>query len=176
MVEIKKMEIKSAPTVAAVKKVAATPKKLIPRSAQKAAAQPAVQPVAPAAARPAKKVDVELEAINARNKKALSEALLKAQAVKITQPLGKPASAKPQKPAKALKAKKVKLVRDSFAMPETEYAMIAALKKRLAGFGKEVKKSELLRGGIANLTALSDAQLQAVMNRVERIKTGRPHK
>src|SRR5574343_621619 len=40
----------------------------------------------------------------------------------------------------------------------------------------EVKKSELLRGGIAVLAALNDAELKAVMGRIERIKTGRPAK
>ncbi len=176
MAEIKKTVAKTAPAPAALKKVATAPKKLIPRSAPTVAVKPAVQPATTVAAKPVKKVDVELEAINARNKKALSAALEKAQAVKITQPLSKPASTKLEKPAKAPKAKKVKLVRDSYAMPEAEYAQISVLKKRLAGLGKEVKKSELLRGGIANLTSLSDTQLQAVMGRVERIKTGRPNK
>ena len=82
-------------------------------------------------------------------------------------------AAKTEKPAKA---RKVKLVRDSYAMPETEYARIGELKKRLAALGNEVKKSELLRGGIAVLAALNDAELKAVMGRVERIKTGRPSK
>ena len=140
------------------------------------AAKPVAQAVGQTAPKPLRKVDAELEAINARNQKALSEALEKAQAVKITAPSSKPAPVKAQKPAKAPKAKKIKLVRDSYAMPDTEYALIGALKKRLAGLGNEVKKSELLRAGIANLTALSDAQLQALMNRVERIKTGRPNK
>ena len=61
-------------------------------------------------------------------------------------------------------------------MPEAEYALIAELKKRLTALGSEVKKSELLRGGIAVLAALNDAELKAVMGRVERIKTGRPAK
>jgi len=34
----------------------------------------------------------------------------------------------------------------------------------------------LLRGGIAVLAALNDAELKAVMARIERIKTGRPAK
>ena len=61
-------------------------------------------------------------------------------------------------------------------MPDTEYAQIGVLKKRLSGLGNDVKKSELLRGGIALLAALNDAELKAVMGRVERIKTGRPAK
>ena len=79
-------------------------------------------------------------------------------------------------PAKPAKARKVKLVRDSYAMPESEYAQIGALKKRLAALGNEVKKSELLRGGIVALVTLDDAALKEMMARVERIKTGRPAK
>lgn len=174
MAETKKNEVKVMPIVSATaKKTAPTPKKLIPRPAPRTAAKAPAQQVA---SKPPRKVDLELEAINARNQKALSEALAKAQAVKIPSPTSKPAPVRAEKPAKAPKAKKIKLVRDSYAMPETEYLLIGALKKRLAGLGNEVKKSELLRAGIANLTALSDAQLQAVIGRVERIKTGRPNK
>jgi len=169
------------------------PKKLVPRTAPKAEAKPAVQdpaaevqlatPVATAAAavkaKPVRKPTKVQETV-AKNQKVLADALVKAQAIKYDQPkVMKQAapvakqSAKPEKPAKA---KKIKLVRDSYAMPETEYARIGELKKRLVGLGAEVKKSELLRGGIAVLAALNDAELKAVMGRVERIKTGRPTK
>ena len=79
-------------------------------------------------------------------------------------------------PQQPVKAKKVKLVRDSYAMPEAEHQQIAVLKKRLAAKGVEVKKSELLRAGVAVLTALNDAELKSVMSHIERIKTGRPSK
>ena len=80
-----------------------------------------------------------------------------------------PASAKPVKV-------KLKLVRDSFTMPQTDFELIDVLKQRALGFRHPVKKSELLRGGIAVLAALNDAELKAVMARIERIKTGRPAK
>ncbi|PKO39413.1 MAG: hypothetical protein CVU31_17270 [Betaproteobacteria bacterium HGW-Betaproteobacteria-4] len=136
-------------------------------------AQPA--PVAPVAskARAARK-PTKVEETVAKHQKVLADALVKAQAIKYDQPkVMKQAVAKAAKPAKT---KKVKLVRDSYAMPDTEYAQIGALKKRLSGLGNDVKKSELLRGGIAVLAALNDAELKAVMGRVERIKTGRPAK
>lgn len=85
-------------------------------------------------------------------------------------------AAKPAKPEKVEKPRKPKLVRDSYAMPELEYALIGELKKRLHVLGAPAKKSELLRGGIAALAALNDAELKAIMSRVERIKTGRPAK
>lgn len=91
----------------------------------------------------------------------------------------KPAkAAKLEKAEKTVKTKKAKLVRDSYAMPETEYARIAELEEGTAALGSEVKKSELLLvwRHCRALAALNDAELQAVMARVERIKTGRPSK
>jgi hypothetical protein len=81
-----------------------------------------------------------------------------------------------KKPEKLAKPKKVKLIRDCYAMPESEYARIAEIKKRLSGLGRDAKKSEVMRGGIAVLAALNDVELKAVMARIERIKTGRPAK
>ena len=179
------------------------PKKLIPRPAPKLEvpveieseeAQPVSVPevasgeapvlataaaTAPAHVRAPRKPTREDETV-AKHQKVLAEALEMALAIKYDQPKvmrqapakGKKA-AKPEKPAKV---KKVKLVRDSFAMPEHEYARIAELKKRLTDMGSAVKKSELLRGGVAVLAALNDAELMAVMAHVERIKTGRPTK
>ncbi len=78
--------------------------------------------------------------------------------------------------SKSAKPRKIKLIRDSYAMPEAEYAQIAQLKQRLLELGESVKKSELLRAGLAQLATLDDAALQAAMAGVERIKTGRPAK
>lgn len=125
-----------------------------------------------------------VDATVARHQKVLAEVLVEAQAINYAQPLllqpagkteksAKPAKVKAAKPAKD---KRPELVRDSFAMPEREYARLGELKKRLHGLGRDVKKSELLRGGIAVLNALNDIELQAIMARVERIKTGRPAK
>jgi len=154
------------------------PKKLQPRAAAKPAAK--VESGAPAVAettplkKPAAKKPSRLEETKARNKKALSEALVKAQAVKMPPP---PVVAQvPVEPAKAAKPRKIRLVRHSFSMPETEYAQIAVLKKRIADFGGKAKRSELVRAGIAALTALDNVQLTAAMARVESIKTGRPKK
>lgn len=180
------------------------PKKLIPRLAPKAelmpessvsevppVASPVIVPAAVAAtavatakARPPRKPSKEDETV-ARHQKVLAEALEMAQGIKYDQPkvmrpeLTKEATkeaTKEKKGAKPVKPKKPKLVRDSYAMPEVEYAQIAELKKRLLAQGTAVKKNELLRGGIAALAALTDAELKAVMAGVERIKTGRPAK
>ncbi|MDD2933098.1 MAG: hypothetical protein PHO76_04370 [Methylotenera sp.] len=83
-----------------------------------------------------------------------------------------------QKVAKPVKEKtqKLKMERDSFTIPKTEYAQFAVLKDRLAKLGQPVKKSELLRAGIMHLTAMTDAALKAALSKVPAIKTGRPKK
>lgn len=73
-------------------------------------------------------------------------------------------------------AKKQKLVRDSFTLPEADYALFAALKARCLARGVEVKKSELLRAALRQLAGLDDVVLAAVMGEIEKIKTGRPSK
>jgi hypothetical protein len=78
--------------------------------------------------------------------------------------------------AKAPKVLKLKMERDSFTMPKTEYAQFAVLKDRLVKLGQPAKKSELLRAGIMQLAAMTDAALKAAMAKVPTIKTGRPNK
>ena len=87
---------------------------------------------------------------------------------------GKPAAQ--EAAAKAQKPPKIKLVRDSFTIPKTEYSAIDALKRRAARAGLPSKKSELLRAGLMALSAMGDASFQAAMDAVPRLKTGRPKK
>ena len=69
---------------------------------------------------------------------------------------------------------KHKLVRDSFTIPKNEYAVLAELKQRSLGLGRPVKKSELLRAGIAALHAMPDPALLTALQAVPSLKTGRP--
>lgn len=82
---------------------------------------------------------------------------------------------KAEKPSKE-KTPKLKMERDSFTMPKTEYAQFHVLKERLNKLGQPAKKSELLRAGIMQLSAMTDAALKAAMSKVPAIKTGRPKK
>jgi hypothetical protein len=88
--------------------------------------------------------------------------------VKVTKPAAKPVTKE--------KTPKLKMERDSFTMPKAEYAQINVLKERLTKLGHHAKKSELLRAGIMQLTAMTDAALKAAMSKVPTIKTGRPKK
>ncbi len=83
--------------------------------------------------------------------------------------------AAPEKAAKTKDAKKKnKVVRDSFTMPEGDYAKLAALKARCLTAGVHVKKSELLRAGLQVLETLPAKKLLAIIAGVENVKTGRP--
>lgn len=133
------------------------------------AAKPAVTKPARKRASPAAKPAAATAKKTVRRPAAPKPALGKKAA-----PAAKPASS--GKAEKPIKAKKVKLVRDSFTMPETEYAVIALLKKRCLKAGVSAKKSEILRAAVAGLAKLSDASVLAAIRRLEVIKTGRPAK
>ncbi len=72
------------------------------------------------------------------------------------------------------KERKAKLVRDSFTMPEQEYAVLGQVKKACLKAGFEIKKSELLRIGVALISELDMATLQKVLDSLPQLKTGRP--
>lgn len=93
--------------------------------------------------------------------------------------------AKPAKPVntapqagktKALKEKKVKVVRDSFTIPKAEFGQITDMKKRAIALGVDIKKSELIRAGLQALFAMSDAGFKKALAAVPTLKTGRPSK
>jgi len=65
-------------------------------------------------------------------------------------------------------------VRDSFAMPESDFAIIDRIKLRAIEWKHPVKKSEVLRAGLQALEALTDAKLRALLSGLEPIKKGRP--
>ena len=123
--------------------------------------------------------------VKAAVKKAVTPKPLVAKAATTKVAAPKPAVAAPKavapkvvkaKPVTKEKAPKLKMERDSFTMPKAEYAQLYVLKERLAKLGNPAKKSELLRAGIMQLTAMTDAALKVAMSKVPTIKTGRPKK
>lgn len=94
-----------------------------------------------------------------------------------SKPVAKP-SVKPaiQTAKKAKKEHKVKVMRDSFTMPQVEYQKIAEIKATCLKAKMHVKKSEVLRAGLKLLAELSTPQLKQVLDSLEKIKTGRPQK
>jgi hypothetical protein len=83
-------------------------------------------------------------------------------------------AAKPSNGAEGGKRTKAKLVRDSFTIPDAEYAAIDELKRRAAKLEHPAKKSELLRAGLKALSAMKDADLLSALGAVPPVKTGRP--
>lgn len=69
---------------------------------------------------------------------------------------------------------RTKVIRDSFTMPENDYAKIKALKNRYLQSGVSVKKGELLRAGLHALEQMDEQALLEILDNVERVKTGRP--
>ena len=90
-----------------------------------------------------------------------------------------PATLKPAKAAKSpKKAPKVRprMVRDSFTMPEADFALVAELKARALAARRETKKSEVLRAGLQALAALDKDSLLRALSQLEPVKIGRPKK
>lgn len=89
-------------------------------------------------------------------------------------PVAEPAEKKKDKDKH--KAKKPKLVRDSFTMPEEEYAALGDMKKTCLKAGVTVKKSELLRVAVSLLRKMDMPQLQQALDALTPVKAGRPRK
>lgn len=161
---------KNTPKPVATGSTAAKPRATTP--VKKAVAPKAVAVKATSSATASKK---PVAAKAAASKSAASKPVAVKKAAATKAPLVKASPVKATI-AKATKAPKLKMERDSFTMPKTEYAQFAVLKDRLVKLGQPAKKSELLRAGIMQLAAMTDAALKAAMAKVPTIKTGRPNK
>ncbi|CAG9259365.1 conserved hypothetical protein [Paraburkholderia unamae] len=106
------------------------------------------------------------------NAKADAKASVAAPAEEAAKKPAREAAAK----GKDKRAKKDKVVRDSFTMPKADYDRIASLKQKCLEAGVSVKKSELLRAGLQLLEASSEKRLVAAIAALETVKTGRPAK
>lgn len=79
-------------------------------------------------------------------------------------------------PAKPVKARKVPMVRGSFAVPRAEYALLSEMKLRADRLASPAKKKALLRAGIQALAALPDADFLAALRALPKVKAARPAK
>ena len=150
-----------------VKIPAKTASKTASKAEPKAVTKPISKPVQKAIAKTASKAP----ATPAKSVLAIKKIAMPTETPKvISKPAVKTLSTKP------IKAKKIKLVRDSFTIPKPEYLILDNLKLRGAGLKHPVKKSELLRAGIKALAAMTDAQLFLALKAVPALKTGRPSK
>ncbi len=134
------------------------------RSATRSAT--AAKPSRPVKARPAPTA-ARRSAAKPAPGKVPARKVAQARVRKVEEPAAAPAGAR---------IAKVKLVRDSFSIPRSEYQVLQDLKERLVGLARPAKKSEVLRAGIALLATLDDAALLSAVAVVPSIKTGRPKK
>ena len=178
MADDTKKPAEANPTTPLASTTAATSAK--PAATKSTAAKPAARarrvPAAAPAARKKTPATARTAATAAKKTVTRSPVARKSPPVKKAVHEPEPFAAKVNKAGKPAKAKKAKLVRDSFTMPDLEYALIAALKKRCLDAGVSAKKSEILRAAVANLAKLSDASVVAAVRRLAVIKTGRPAK
>jgi hypothetical protein len=152
-------------------------------------ARAAVQPAAKAAAKTAAKKSTPAAKAKTASRTA-SRATLETPSITTGAPAGrakgraaaaKPAAAGERPVARraagdgaAVSQDKQRLVRDSFTMPEREYAVLAEVKQACLKAGFEIKKSELLRIGVALISQIDLATLQSVLASLPQLKTGRP--
>jgi hypothetical protein len=153
----RKSSAPTAPAPAAAPNTAPAAERAAPSAAArrlKPAARPATQAEARVAAKPA----------------------VATPPAKASKPVKPPKAGKADKSVKAAKPPKLrqKPVRDSFTMPEADFAQIATLKARLLAVQRETKKSELLRTGLHALAALDTPALLAAVEQLEPVKIGRP--
>jgi hypothetical protein len=83
------------------------------------------------------------------------------------------ASVKPATASREKSARKAKVVRDRFTMPEADYGKLVELKSKCLTAGMPVKKSQLLRIGLHFLESLPIARLTAAVATLESVATGR---
>jgi hypothetical protein len=156
------------PAATAARKAAATPAK---KAATRPVAKPAVKAGKAAAPRtvvqekpslnkpaatpaPARAKAGARKSATAAAKKSVKAGAKKAAAVAKKAPVRAAAAAMPAS------LDKPRLVRDSFTMPEGEYAVLAQVKQACLKAGFAVKKSELLRIGVALISQIDLATLQ----------------
>lgn len=144
----------------------ATAKTVVRKAAPKPAPARKVAAVKKTAAAPAKTARAKAAPTPAKVARQAARAI--AVPVKSTRARSAPIAAPVAAPARP------HLVRDSFTMPEQEYAVLATVKQACLKAGFEVKKSELLRIGVALLGQLDTASLRAVLDSLPQLKTGRP--
>ena len=170
-----KAPVAAKPVARSVKPAAKPPAKAAAKAAPKPAAKAVVKPAVKAAQAPVKRVTstTPKPAVKPAAKltktptktptaRAASVPAALKRAVKAVVVAAQPATGNPA------------LVRDSFTMPEGEYAVFASAKQRCLQAGVEIKKSELLRIGMALDGQLDVATLQAVLAGLPQLKTGRP--
>jgi Arc/MetJ-type ribon-helix-helix transcriptional regulator len=67
-----------------------------------------------------------------------------------------------------------RVIRDSFSLPANDYGLISTLRERGLKSGVHATKSELVRAGLRVLLELKEAEFLSALEKIEKVKTGRP--
>lgn len=67
-----------------------------------------------------------------------------------------------------------RVIRDSFTFPAFDYELIDAIRNRCLKSAVSVTKSEILRAGLIALANMKTTDLLEVVNRLTKVRTGRP--
>lgn len=78
------------------------------------------------------------------------------------------------KEQKVTKKERIKVIRDTFTLPLTDYSLLDECKKRGVSVQYVVTKSEIVRAGLILLHNLTDDNFIEAIKAVKKIKTGRP--
>ena len=102
----------------------------------------------------------------------LAESVLEKKAPKIQTPKASSkvaviASPKP-------KPLQEKVIRDTFSLPQTDYTLIDALRKRCLKAETSATKSEIIRAGLHALSAMNNQELTQTLKSLQKVKAGRP--
>ncbi len=78
-----------------------------------------------------------------------------------------------EKTEKKSPAKQPKVIRDSFTLPENDYELIAKMQERALDMRLSTTKGEVLRAGLHALERMSNEELLAILQTVEKLRPGR---
>lgn len=117
----------------------------------------------------ASSLKAEGEAVRSRFEKA--ESLLENKSNQVANPS---TDEQPQGKDAPPPAPKERVIRDSFTLPSGDYELIATIRQRCLKLAVNATKSEVIRAGLHILESLSDEELVQVIERLEKVKTGRP--
>jgi len=69
--------------------------------------------------------------------------------------------------------KTIKVIKENYTMPESDYQLLETLRKRFAIKGNILSKSETVRAGLQALEVLSDEELSSIATSLIKLKPGR---
>ncbi len=66
------------------------------------------------------------------------------------------------------------VIRDTFSLPPTDYALLEQLRTRAISLGQVINKSEFVRAGLHALIDMPEPEFSQAIVKIEKIKLGRP--